>query len=138
MATITLPQVENLHPTRAEVICALRLPKSSGLTYIAFNQTSGETVTLPAKEWNELLDAARDGFMAADRPSHAPIPPPPAPGAPRKCIVKGCTNTSDKGMFVGELCQPCHTMITTGTVRSGTTFIHEVRERLTKICNLAA
>lgn len=31
-----------------------------------------------------------------------------------KCIVKGCTNYTHEGTFVGNLCKPCHTMLTTG------------------------
>lgn len=30
------------------------------------------------------------------------------------CIVKGCQNESDQGMFVGKLCWPCYDFITTG------------------------
>lgn len=33
-----------------------------------------------------------------------------------KCIVKGCENHTHEGMFVGNLCKPCHTMLTTGQV----------------------
>ena len=31
-----------------------------------------------------------------------------------KCIVKDCANHMHEGRFVGELCTPCHTFITTG------------------------
>lgn len=31
-----------------------------------------------------------------------------------KCIVKGCTNYTHEGRFVGDLCAPCHTMLVTG------------------------
>ena len=31
-----------------------------------------------------------------------------------KCIVKDCANHMHGGRFVGELCTPCHTFITTG------------------------
>jgi hypothetical protein len=31
-----------------------------------------------------------------------------------KCIVKDCENHKDQGVFVGVLCMPCHTFLTTG------------------------
>lgn len=31
-----------------------------------------------------------------------------------KCIVKGCNNCSHEGRFIGDLCAPCYTMLTTG------------------------
>ena len=31
-----------------------------------------------------------------------------------KCLVMGCTNHQGEGRFVGELCAPCHTMLTQG------------------------
>lgn len=31
-----------------------------------------------------------------------------------KCIVKGCKNHRHQGRFVGELCAPCHGMLTEG------------------------
>ena len=30
------------------------------------------------------------------------------------CVVKGCTNARHQGSFVGDLCSPCHNIITTG------------------------
>lgn len=33
-----------------------------------------------------------------------------------KCLVKGCENHSHEGKFVGELCKPCHIMLTEGKV----------------------
>lgn len=33
-----------------------------------------------------------------------------------KCLVKGCENHSHEGKFVGELCNPCHIMLTEGKV----------------------
>ena len=32
----------------------------------------------------------------------------------RECIVKGCENHANQGVFVGDLCSPCHGFITTG------------------------
>jgi hypothetical protein len=36
----------------------------------------------------------------------------------RKCLVAGCTNHTDEGQFVGDLCGPCHSMITSGNIQS--------------------
>jgi hypothetical protein len=35
----------------------------------------------------------------------------------KQCIVRGCPNMSDQGTFVGDLCAPCHTFVTTGEGR---------------------
>jgi len=34
--------------------------------------------------------------------------------ASHKCIVKDCKNHASQGVFVGDLCLPCHRFITTG------------------------
>ena len=31
-----------------------------------------------------------------------------------KCIVKDCINQTHEGLFIGELCKPCHEFVTTG------------------------
>lgn len=63
---------------------------------------------------------------------------PPKPSAPpKKCLVKGCTNTNDQGRFIGDLCAPCHDMLTSGKLRTGTTFIHDMQARLHKIIDIA-
>jgi hypothetical protein len=41
-----------------------------------------------------------------------------------KCIVKGCSNRVGEGAFVGPLCRPCHTALTTGNLE------HTAVERL--------
>lgn len=42
----------------------------------------------------------------------------------RKCLVHGCANYSDAGVFIGDLCAPCHEMLTTGEVHhANPTFI---------------
>jgi hypothetical protein len=41
-----------------------------------------------------------------------------------KCLVFGCSNRKHQGKFIGDLCGPCHQMITTGCIGSGETFIH--------------
>ena len=46
-----------------------------------------------------------------------------------KCIVKGCTNHKEQGEFVGDLCKPCHTMITTGEIGSTNSFLKTVNEQ---------
>ena len=46
-----------------------------------------------------------------------------------KCLVHGCTNEDSHGGFVGELCAPCHDMLTTGQVGPGETFIHDLDKR---------
>ena len=33
----------------------------------------------------------------------------------QKCAVHGCTNHKHEGLFVGLLCSPCHTFISTST-----------------------
>lgn len=50
-----------------------------------------------------------------------------------KCIVKGCPNKRGEGGFIGQLCTPCHTMITTGCVGHGETFIHVFADKLRAI-----
>jgi len=34
----------------------------------------------------------------------------------KKCLVKGCENERGQGTFVGDLCKPCHEMLTTGRI----------------------
>ena len=46
-----------------------------------------------------------------------------------KCIVKGCPNHKGEGGFVGDMCGPCHTMLTTGAIGSGETFVHKLQGR---------
>ncbi len=47
-----------------------------------------------------------------------------------KCVVHGCGNRKGEGGFVGDLCAPCHYMITTGIVGHGETFVHQNRDQL--------
>jgi hypothetical protein len=35
-----------------------------------------------------------------------------------KCLVSGCENYSNQGIFIGELCSPYHEMLKTGEVHS--------------------
>lgn len=47
-----------------------------------------------------------------------------------KCIVKDCPNRKGEGRFIGDLCSPCHAMLSTGTVGHGETFIHKMRDAM--------
>jgi len=40
-----------------------------------------------------------------------------------RCIVNGCANQRHQGRFIGDLCAPCHTYITTGRVGPTTSFL---------------
>jgi len=47
-----------------------------------------------------------------------------------KCIVYGCQNHKHQGSFEGDLCAPCHRMLTTGEPKHGTTFVHDMEARI--------
>ena len=47
----------------------------------------------------------------------------------KKCIVKGCTNHSDEGLFHGEMCMPCYKMITEGVFSCGNTIFHDLEHK---------
>jgi len=49
-----------------------------------------------------------------------------------KCIVKGCTNRSTEGTFVGDICSPCYEMITTGEIRPSNNFISAIKADLAR------
>lgn len=49
-----------------------------------------------------------------------------------ECMVKGCTNKKHEGNFVGDMCVPCYEMITTGEIKYGKTFIHDLRDKIVK------
>lgn len=44
----------------------------------------------------------------------------------KKCIVHGCNNRADQGRFVGEICSPCNTIITTGKVMSTDSLLNQI------------
>ena len=44
------------------------------------------------------------------------------------CIVKGCSNHRGEGLFVGALCSPCHTFITTGEGKYSQAYRNSQRE----------
>ena len=45
-----------------------------------------------------------------------------------KCIVKDCQNHRHEGKFVGDLCSPCHTFITTGEGKYSQAYRNSQRE----------
>ncbi len=48
-----------------------------------------------------------------------------------KCLVNGCENYSNQSQMIGDLCAPCHHMLTKGKIISpGNTFIHKMREEI--------
>lgn len=55
-----------------------------------------------------------------------------------KCIVKGCRNHKHEGEFVGVLCAPCHSMLTTGRIEPGATFVHHLNTEIREARNEAA
>lgn len=59
-------------------------------------------------------------------PPAPPMPPMP-PKLPTKCIVKGCKNHSNEGKFVGDLCAPCFSMLSTGVAARGETFVADLQ-----------
>ncbi len=47
-----------------------------------------------------------------------------------ECTLKGCHNKKSKGKFIGDICNPCYKMITTGEIEYGSTFIHQIKQML--------
>ena len=45
-----------------------------------------------------------------------------------RCIVKDCQNHRHEGKFVGDLCSPCHTFITTGEGKYSQAYRNSQRE----------
>jgi hypothetical protein len=43
-----------------------------------------------------------------------------------KCIVHGCSNHTNQGRFVGDVCSPCYTMITTGKIMPTDSFLNQI------------
>jgi hypothetical protein len=54
----------------------------------------------------------------------------------KKCLVFGCTNCEGEGLFIGDLCLPCHNMLTTGKIEGSGTFIHDLKEKNEILNNL--
>lgn len=38
----------------------------------------------------------------------------------KKCLVHDCANHTDEGGFIGDLCVPCHQMVTTRNIKRET------------------
>jgi hypothetical protein len=52
----------------------------------------------------------------------------------KHCLVKGCPNTSDQGVFKGELCGACYDMLRTGVVPVGPySFVNQMQDMLVAI-----
>lgn len=47
----------------------------------------------------------------------------------KNCIVHKCTNNSDQGAFVGDLCAPCHNYLTTGKIGYTKSFLGDLRPK---------
>ena len=45
-----------------------------------------------------------------------------------KCIVHGCPNRKNEGVFVGDICGPCYEYITTGKVGPTESFLGEINK----------
>lgn len=46
-----------------------------------------------------------------------------------ECRVKGCTNRSDEGRFIGEFCSPCYEMLGSGSMNhSEAWFVKEINK----------
>ena len=50
-----------------------------------------------------------------------------------ECLVLGCTNKKHQGEFVGDLCGPCHNMLTTGNFGYGKTYFHEMAKQIERL-----
>lgn len=47
-----------------------------------------------------------------------------------KCIVKGCKNHKHEGQFVGDVCSPCHTMLTEGRYMPSSAWFAQANHQL--------
>ena len=45
-----------------------------------------------------------------------------------KCLVHGCLNHDNEGHFEGELCSPCHYMLTTGKIGPTHAFFGKLKD----------
>ncbi|QIG72345.1 hypothetical protein EVB32_149 [Rhizobium phage RHph_TM39] len=55
-----------------------------------------------------------------------------------KCLVHGCENHPSQGQFVGDLCLPCHSMITTGKVHNrDLTFVGDLHREVNQYRKIA-
>lgn len=100
--------------------------------YRAFHQYVSEKSTMSWSPQEVWLGAAK-ALLAFVRVLE--LPPELAKkdwrAPPRKCLVKGCKNHEDAGIFKGELCMPCYEMLTTGKIHpAGNTFISKKEQEL--------
>jgi len=54
----------------------------------------------------------------------------------RRCLVLYCSNYTDQGLFVGDLCAPCHTFVMKGEGRHSQAFRNSLRTIATDLTNL--
>lgn len=52
---------------------------------------------------------------------------------PKKCVVKGCTNKTNEGNFVGDICAPCHEYMTKHNVSKELIHIEDRMKHLHKL-----
>lgn len=50
-----------------------------------------------------------------------------------KCIVKGCNNYHGQGRFIGELCSPCHQMLSSGNGAYNSTFVGDLYQKANQL-----
>lgn len=46
----------------------------------------------------------------------------------KQCLVHGCTNHSNQGLFYGELCSPCYHMLKNGKIGYTDSFLGDIRK----------
>ena len=86
-----------------------------------------------ARAWDRAKEAKRRAFEAARKADSR------GPALLRaKCIVHGCTNHTDEGKFVGNLCAPCHSMITGGMVGFTDSFLRQIPDLQKQVKELEA
>lgn len=71
------------------------------------------------------MSGTETGRMDSTKPNPSNMP---RGSNPKRCIVKDCTNYAHQGRFVGDLCAPCHHMITTGEIGPTTSFLRNLVE----------
>lgn len=50
-----------------------------------------------------------------------------------QCIIHGCTNRKNQGIFIGDICLPCSNMLVSGDPKFGVTFVHKMRDRIEEL-----
>jgi hypothetical protein len=54
----------------------------------------------------------------------------------RHCIVSGCSNHTDQGEFVGELCRPCRDYLVAGEIGPTESFLGELAEAVRTLAKI--